>query len=147
MTNMVEACAKADTRLVFIDNLYQLGPQESPRTEEMPLAAMGEKPMILAEVTRIWQAARDRVKVAALRCSDFYGPGVAASHLGALAFGELAKNGRHSCWYEPTRCTTSSTCPIPHGQRYCCLMRPTRISAKPGTCHVHQPGVPARYSP
>lgn len=46
--------------------------------------------MILAEVTRIWQAARGRVRVAALRCSDFYGPGVAMSHLGATAFGEMA---------------------------------------------------------
>lgn len=92
MTNMVEACAKAAVRLVFIDNLYQLGPQNSPRTEDMPLGTAGEKPVILAEVTRIWQAARDRVRVAALRCSDFYGPGVAVSHLGMSAFGELAKN-------------------------------------------------------
>jgi nucleoside-diphosphate-sugar epimerase len=29
--------------------------------------------------------------VAALRCTDFYGPGVDVSHLGASAFGELAK--------------------------------------------------------
>lgn len=92
MTNMVEGCAAADVRLVFIDNLYQLGPQDSPRTEEMSLAATGEKPVVLAEVTQIWQAARDRVRVAALRCSDFYGPGVAMSHLGASAFGELAKS-------------------------------------------------------
>ena len=92
MTNMVEGCAAADVRLVFIDNLYQLGPQDSPRTEEMPLSATGEKPAVLAEVTRIWQAARDRARVAALRCSDFYGPGVAVSHLGASAFGELARS-------------------------------------------------------
>ena len=92
MTNMVEGCAAAGTRLVFIDNLYQLGPQTAPRTEDMPLATTGEKPVILAEVARIWQAARDRVRIATLRCSDFYGPGVPVSHLGASAFGELAKN-------------------------------------------------------
>lgn len=40
------------------------------------------------------EAARDRVRVAALRCSDFYGPGVAMSHFGMSAFGELAKNRR-----------------------------------------------------
>ena len=50
----------------------------------------GGKPVILAEVTRIWQAARGRVRVAALRCSDFYRPGVAMPHLGATAFGEMA---------------------------------------------------------
>lgn len=91
MRNMVEGCAEAGVRLVFVDNLYQLGPQTGPRTEDMPLATTGEKPAILAEVTRIWQAARDRVQVAALRCSDFYGPGVTVSHLGGSAFGELAK--------------------------------------------------------
>jgi hypothetical protein len=38
-------------------------------------------------------AARDagRVKIAALRAPDFYGPGVANSHLGELGFGALAK--------------------------------------------------------
>jgi nucleoside-diphosphate-sugar epimerase len=92
MTNMVEGCAEAGSRLVFIDNLYQLGPQTAPRTEDMPLATTGEKPVILAEVTRTWQDARDRVRVAALRCSDFYGPGVDVAHLGATSFGELAKN-------------------------------------------------------
>lgn len=91
MTNMIEGCAKTGARLVFIDNLYQLGPQVSPRTEDMPLTRTGEKPAILADVTRIWHAASGRVKVAALRCSDFYGPGVTVSHLGASAFGELAK--------------------------------------------------------
>ena len=91
MTNMIDGCAEAAARLVFIDNLYQLGPQTMPRTEEMPLAATGHKAVILAEVARIWQGARDRVRVATLRCSDFYGPGVAVSHLGASAFGELAK--------------------------------------------------------
>lgn len=92
MHNLVQGCEGAGARLVFIDNLYQLGPQTVPRTEDMPLATTAEKPVILAEVTRIWQAARDRVQVAALRCSDFYGPGVAVSHLGANAFGELAKD-------------------------------------------------------
>lgn len=91
MTNMVEGCAAAGARLVLIDNLYQLGPQSVPRTEDMPLTNVGEKPAILAEVTRIWQAARGGVRVAALRCSDFYGPGVTVSHLGALAIGEVAQ--------------------------------------------------------
>lgn len=94
MTNMVEACAAVSARVVFIDNLYQLGPQTEPRREDMPLTSSGEKPAILAEVTRIWTAASDRVRVAALRCPDFYGPGVSVSHLGASAFGELARGRR-----------------------------------------------------
>jgi len=91
MTNVVEACAAVGARVVFIDNLYQLGPQTEPRREDMPLTTAGRKPAILAEVTRIWMAAKGRVRVAALRCPDFYGPGVSVSHLGASAFGEIAK--------------------------------------------------------
>lgn len=91
MRNMLGGCATEAARLVFIDNLYQLGPQTQPRTENMAFTAGGTKSAVLAEVTRMWQAASDRVRVAALRCSDFYGPGVVVSHLGATAFGELAR--------------------------------------------------------
>jgi len=90
ISNIVEAGAEAGCRIVFIDNLYQLGPQDSPRTEDMALTNVGQKPVILADVTRVWMAARDRVRFAALRCPDFYGPGIANSHLGASAFGQMA---------------------------------------------------------
>lgn len=91
--NIVEACAAAGARVVFIDNLYQLGPQSEPRREDMPLTNQGGKPAALAEATRIWMAASDRVRFAALRCTDFYGPNVPVSHLGASAMGNLA-NGK-----------------------------------------------------
>jgi nucleoside-diphosphate-sugar epimerase len=91
MTNLVEACAATGARLVFLDNLYMLGPQREPRREDMALTASGAKPAILSEVTRIWMAAAGRVRVAALRSTDFYGPGVTVSHLGANAFGALAQ--------------------------------------------------------
>ena len=91
MHNVIEACAEVGARVVFIDNLYQLGPQTEPRREDMPLWDEGGKPAVLSKVTRIWQAASDRVRFAALRCPDFYGPGVAASYLGATGFGQTAK--------------------------------------------------------
>lgn len=91
MRNVLAACEAVGARLVFIDNLYQLGPQNEPRSEDMALSDGGEKPAILSAMTRMWLAARDRVKVAALRCPDFYGPGVANAHLGSFALGELAK--------------------------------------------------------
>lgn len=100
MTNMVEAGAEAGARIVFIDNLYQLGPQTEPRHEDMPLSDTGQKPAILSETTRIWMAARDRVHVAALRCPDFYGPGVSISHLGATGFGRVAR-GKTAMLFAP----------------------------------------------
>ncbi|MEO8530097.1 MAG: NAD-dependent epimerase/dehydratase family protein, partial [Deltaproteobacteria bacterium] len=91
MRNIVEACAQANARVVFIDNLYQLGPQSGPRHEGMTLSRKGNKARVLTEVADIWMAARDRVKFASLRCSDFYGPNVPVSHLGSEALGGLAQ--------------------------------------------------------
>jgi nucleoside-diphosphate-sugar epimerase len=91
MANILAACAEDSARVVFLDNLYQLGPQNAPRREDMPLTRRGGKPGVLADVTRLWMGAGDRVKVAALRCTDFYGPGVEVSHIGATGFGEIAK--------------------------------------------------------
>ena len=91
MTNLIAACAETGTRIVFIDNLYQLGRQTGPRREDMTLTRKGRKPAILSQVTRIWMGARDRVRLAALRCTDFYGPGVPVSHVGSTGFGALAQ--------------------------------------------------------
>lgn len=91
MANVLDACAATGARIVFVDNLYQLGPQTAPRTEDMPLSDKGAKPAILSGVTRQWQAATGRVRIAALRCTDFYGPNVPVSHVGETGFGALAK--------------------------------------------------------
>jgi len=93
MSNVAEACAASGARLVFIDNLYMMGPQNAPLREDLPLSNQAAKPAIRSDVTRIWMAAAEagRLRVAALRPPDFYGPGVGQSHLGDQAFGALAK--------------------------------------------------------
>ena len=96
MTNLVGACDASGARMVFIDNLYMYGPQRQPLREDMALTRYGLKPRARAEATRIWMKACEtgRAKVAALRASDFYGPGVALSVLGDAAIGALARGGR-----------------------------------------------------
>ncbi len=93
ITNVIDACAQTGARIVFIDNLYMLGPQDAPRREDMPLSDKSEKAAILSEVTRIWSVAATagRVRLAALRCTDFYGPDVPVSHVGSTGFGALAQ--------------------------------------------------------
>ena len=93
MRNVVAAASATGTRIVFVDNLYMLGPQDAPLTEDMPLTTRGAKPAIRAEITRIWQAAASAgaLKFAALRSPDFYGPGVGLSHIGDTGFGRLAQ--------------------------------------------------------
>ena len=90
-------CEAAGARLVFFDNLYMYGPQAGPLHEDLALTTTGRKPSMRAAITRQWRAAHDRgrVRVVALRASDFYGCGVQASHIGndvirAIAAGKPA---------------------------------------------------------
>ncbi len=90
MRNLLDACEAAQARMIFVDNLYMYGPQTAPLREDMALTESGGKPGVRAQITRQWMQAAGRVRVAALRAPDFYGPGTGQSHLGDLAFGELA---------------------------------------------------------
>jgi nucleoside-diphosphate-sugar epimerase len=76
--------------MLFFDNLYMYGAQNDPLVETMPLSKIGKKPRARAEITRMWMA-DDRVKVAALRAPDFYGPGVVLSHLGETGLAAIAR--------------------------------------------------------
>lgn len=90
MRCLLDACAAADVRIVFLDNLYMYGPQTEPLREDMPLSDHGWKPAARARITRMWQEDA-RVKLAALRAPDFYGPGVTLSHLGATGLAAIAQ--------------------------------------------------------
>ena len=72
------------------------GRQTAPLSETTPLQLYGVKPAARVAATRIWLAASQagRLRVAALRAPDFYGPGALLSHLGDTAFGALVRGGR-----------------------------------------------------
>jgi len=91
MANLLDACEAENARLVFFDGLYMYGPQRAALTEETPLSNYGRKPAVRSDITRQWMAVRDRVRVAALRAPDFYGPGVTVSHLGDVGFARIAQ--------------------------------------------------------
>ncbi|MEY4783193.1 MAG: hypothetical protein RIR41_1128 [Pseudomonadota bacterium] len=93
MTALIAAAEAANTRVVFIDNMYMYGPQDVALHEDLPLADYGRKPAVRSAVTRMWQqAAREgRVRWAALRAPDFYGPGVRNSHMGDSGLAPVAR--------------------------------------------------------
>jgi nucleoside-diphosphate-sugar epimerase len=93
MANFIAAAEATNARIVHIDNMYMYGPQDEPVHEDMPLTSHGVKPAVRAKVTRMWQkAAREgRIRWAALRAPDFYGPGVRLSHIGDTGLGLIAR--------------------------------------------------------
>ena len=99
MSNFVETAAATGPRIVFVDNLYMYGPQSQPLREDMPLSDMPLKPAARSAATRIWQkaSAEGRIRLAALRGPDFYGPGVTLSVLGDTGIAALAR-GKAAMW-------------------------------------------------
>jgi nucleoside-diphosphate-sugar epimerase len=97
--NVVETAAETGARVVFVDNLYMYGPQSEPLKETMALTSVGLKPSARAAATRVWQAASasGRVRFAAVRGPDFYGPGVTLSTLGDTGLAALAR-GKPAMW-------------------------------------------------
>jgi nucleoside-diphosphate-sugar epimerase len=93
MAGMLDGAAAAGARFVFMDNCYMYGPVDVPMTEDLPLTDYGNKPATRSKITRMWQEADQagRVEAAAVRASDFYGPGVSLAALGDLSIGRLAK--------------------------------------------------------
>lgn len=109
MENVVETAAATGARVVFVDNLYMYGSQTKPLREDMPLSDLPLKRAARSAVTRIWQAASGRVRLAAVRGPDFYGPGVTLSVLGDTGIAALAR-GKAAMWI--------NDCDIPHDIAY-----------------------------
>ncbi len=93
MEGMLRGAESEGAAFIFMDNVYMYGPVDAPRTEDLPLTDYGSKPAVRAKITRMWQEAHTagRVRTAAVRASDFYGPGVTLAALGEPTFGRLSQ--------------------------------------------------------
>ncbi len=103
MEGMLHGAESAGATFIFLDNLYMYGPTDGPRTEDMPLTSYGDKPAVRAEITRMWQGAHEagRVRTAAVRSSDFYGPGVTLALLGDFTVGRMLRGKSAQVFGDP----------------------------------------------
>ena len=122
---VVAACEQVGATLVAVENVYGYGLVDRPMAESTPMHPHTEKGRIRAEM---WRELHDahaagRIRVASVRASDFFGPGVVGS-----AFGERFFRGSPSAVpptssATQTRATRSPSCPT-SPRRWCASPRP-----------------------
>ncbi len=99
MANTIEACKRAQAKLVFFDNVYMYGRVTGAMTEETPLAPCSKKGEVRARIATMLM---NEVKAGSLqamiaRAPDFYGPDTPNSVPHAMVFEPLAK-GSTASW-------------------------------------------------
>lgn len=99
MTNTIEACKRAEARLVFFDNVYMYGKVSGPMTETTPYTPCSKKGEVRARIARMLVEQADAGNLTAIiaRSADFYGPGRVNGAPNKLVLEPLAK-GRKPSW-------------------------------------------------
>ncbi len=99
----LDACARTGAGLVAVENLYPYGAVAGPITESMPFNPCSAKGEVRARMATELAAAHTegRVRTAAVRASDFLGPGVGASAYGDRFVGPLAKGRAADVFGDP----------------------------------------------
>lgn len=99
MANTIEACKRAQARLLFFDNVYMYGSVMGPMTENTPYAPCSKKGEIRAQIatTLMNEAKTGNLTAMIARSADFYGPDAQNGVPNVLVFEPLAK-GKRASW-------------------------------------------------
>ncbi|MBV4360628.1 NAD-dependent epimerase/dehydratase family protein [Pinibacter aurantiacus] len=111
INNVINACLKHGTKLVFFDNIYMYDKSAIPHmTEESPLNPPSKKGKVRLQIVEAIRNAISQKGLQALiaRSADFYGPGAKHGLLNVLVLDPLSKNKRMS-WQSNVHKTHSFT--------------------------------------
>ncbi|HMH21943.1 MAG TPA: NAD-dependent epimerase/dehydratase family protein [Puia sp.] len=100
MTNTIEACRRADARLIFFDNVYMYGKVDGVMTEDTPYDPCSRKGDLRARIATqlMSEVRRGNITASIARSADFYGPGSLRTGIpNLLVFARLAK-GKTAQW-------------------------------------------------
>jgi nucleoside-diphosphate-sugar epimerase len=88
MDAIIQGAASANAKLIFGDNLYAYGPVDGPLTESLPSRATGRNGRTRGAIAETLLQAHEagRLQAAIGRGSDFFGPHVRQSLVGARVF-------------------------------------------------------------
>ncbi|BFM44881.1 SDR family oxidoreductase [Flavobacterium sp. CFS9] len=93
MKNVITACQKHKTKLVFFDNTYMYAKTDEPQTEESLFDPIGQKSIVRAEITTMLLNEMDNGSIEAVICRapEFYGTGKTQSITNTLIFDNIKK--------------------------------------------------------
>ena len=99
MANTIEACKRADAKLIFFDNVYMYGKVTGAMTEDTPFHPCSRKGEVRARIASSlineWETGSLTAMIA--RAADFYGPHAINGIPNVLVFDPLSKNKRALC--------------------------------------------------
>jgi nucleoside-diphosphate-sugar epimerase len=110
MSNVIGACRRSGTRLVFFDNVYMYGRVDGWMTEESPVRPISRKGEVRAQIADMLMNEVKRGDLQALiaRSADFYGKNTNTSVVGLLVFENTLK-GKPAQWLINDRVRHSQT--------------------------------------
>lgn len=87
-SSILDACAQNGAALIATENTYGYGETSGPMTPDLPMRPCSIKGRVRAEMWAELEAAHEtgRIQTAAVRASDFFGPGVDGSAFGSRFF-------------------------------------------------------------
>ena len=99
MSNTIEACKRANARLIFFDNVYMYGRVAGTMTEDTPFNPTSKKGEIRAKIAstliKEWQSGSLTAMIA--RAADFYGPDARTGMANVLVFEPMSKKQKAMC--------------------------------------------------
>lgn len=95
MKNVIEACKKHKTKLVFFDNTYMYDKTSEPQTEESPFVPIGQKSTVRAKMATMLldEMKSGNIEAVICRAPEFYGTGKTQSITNTLIFDNI-KQGK-----------------------------------------------------
>lgn len=94
MRNVIDACKKHGTKLVFFDNTYMYPQNSQVLTEQSPFAPVGKKGRVRKAMAEMLLAemATGQIKAVICRAPEFYGPGKTQSITNTFIFDALQQH-------------------------------------------------------
>jgi len=100
MNNVIGACKKNKSKLVFFDNVYSYGRVDGWMTEETPVKPDSEKGKVRAELGEmiLKEVEQGNIKAIIAKAADFYGPETPLSFVNIMVFDNF-KKGKKAQWF------------------------------------------------